>query len=71
MTENIQVKPPDGGWGWVIVFGSFMMNFIIFGILNTSGVLYVEFLVDLNTGKGETAWISSLTFGTLMFISEF
>ena len=22
-------KPPDGGWGWIIVFACFMFNFII------------------------------------------
>ena len=22
-------KPPDGGWGWVIVFSCFMCNFIV------------------------------------------
>ena len=26
--------PPDGGWGWVICFASFMCNFI------TDGVVY-------------------------------
>ena len=23
------LKPPDGGWGWIIVFACFMFNFII------------------------------------------
>ena len=22
-------KPPDGGWGWIVVFSAFMCNFII------------------------------------------
>ena len=25
--------PPDGGWGWVVCFASFMCNFIIDGIV--------------------------------------
>ena len=25
--------PPDGGWGWVICFASFMCNFIVDGIV--------------------------------------
>lgn len=25
---------PDGGWGWVIVFASFMIHFIMDGLVN-------------------------------------
>lgn len=31
--------PPDGGWGWVVVFASFMCNLILDGIAYTFGVL--------------------------------
>lgn len=27
-TENVQPTPPDGGWGWMVVFGSFMIHII-------------------------------------------
>ena len=31
--------PPDGGWGWVICFASFMCNLVLDGIAYTFGVL--------------------------------
>ncbi|XP_052104720.1 monocarboxylate transporter 12-like isoform X1 [Mytilus californianus] len=62
-------RPLDGRYGWVIVFAAFMMNFIVFGILNSFGILFVELSEELQTGKAATAWISSITFGTLMVSS--
>ena len=31
--EYSEILPPDGGWGWVVCFASFMCNFIIDGIV--------------------------------------
>lgn len=55
-----EAKPPDGGWGWVVVFASFMVNLIADGITFSFGVIYVEFLNYFNEGKAKTAWIGSL-----------
>lgn len=55
-----EAKPPDGGWGWVVVFASFFVNLIADGITFSFGVIYVEFLNYFNEGKAKTAWIGSL-----------
>ncbi|XP_064638129.1 monocarboxylate transporter 12-B-like [Lineus longissimus] len=59
---NIPV-PPDGGWGWVVVFASFMIHVIADGIVYSFGIFYVEFLEYFESGKGDTAWIASLMVG--------
>jgi hypothetical protein len=33
------VKPPDGGYGWVVVFASFCSNAIVDGIIFTGQIL--------------------------------
>lgn len=55
-----EAKPPDGGWGWVVVFASFMVNLIADGITFSFGVIYVELLKYFGEGKAKTAWIGSL-----------
>lgn len=59
--------PPDGGYGWVIVFASFMCNMIVDGIAYTFGVFLGEFVRYFGEGKGKTAWVGSLLSG--MYLS--
>ncbi|XP_053548218.1 monocarboxylate transporter 9 [Bombina bombina] len=56
-------KPPDGGWGWVIVVISFFIQLLCYGSPLAVGVLYVEWLDIFNEGKGKTAWVGSLAAG--------
>lgn len=57
MTE---ARPPDGGWGWVVVFASFLVNLIADGITFSFGVFYMHFLEYFGEGKGKTAWIGGI-----------
>ncbi|XP_067013659.2 monocarboxylate transporter 14 isoform X2 [Anabrus simplex] len=59
--------PPDGGYGWVIVFASFLCNMIVDGIAYTFGVFLGEFVEFFGEGKGKTAWVGSLLSG--MYLS--
>ncbi|KAM4637084.1 monocarboxylate transporter 9 isoform 1-T2 [Discoglossus pictus] len=56
-------RPPDGGWGWVIVTASFITQFLGYGSPLAVGILYVEWLDIFNEGKGKTAWVGSLAAG--------
>ena len=38
-----QFQPPDGGcWAWLVMLASFLCNGIIFGTINSNGVIYDE-----------------------------
>ncbi|XP_049869476.1 monocarboxylate transporter 9-like [Pectinophora gossypiella] len=55
-----EARPPDGGWGWVVVFASFMVNLIADGITFSFGVFFPHFLEYFGEGKGKTAWIAGI-----------
>lgn len=62
-------KPPDGGWGWVVVVVSFFTQFLCYGSPLAVGVLYVEWLDAFGEGKGKTAWVGSLASGVGLLAS--
>ncbi|XP_035784532.1 uncharacterized protein LOC118462702 [Anopheles albimanus] len=53
-------KIPDGGYGWVIVFSSFMISLIMDGVSFSFGLIYTELLDYFGASKSKTAWIGSL-----------
>ncbi|XP_018905157.2 uncharacterized protein [Bemisia tabaci] len=59
--------PPDGGYGWVIVFASFLSNMIVDGIAYTFGIFLQEFVKHFGESQGKTAWVGSLLSG--MYLS--
>lgn len=55
-----EARPPDGGWGWVVVFASFMVNLIADGITFSFGVFFTHFLEYFGESKGKTACIAGI-----------
>ena len=45
------VVPPDGGWGWMVVFSSFLIHIIADGIVYSFGIFFVEFIDFFNASK--------------------
>lgn len=71
VVEDEIPPPPNGGYGWVIVFASFMCNLIVDGIGYSFGVFLPELVNYFEVGKGTIALVGSILAGTLLSVGKF
>jgi len=63
-TESItSISPPDGGWGWVIVFASFMIHIVADGITYSFGIFLIALIDKFNADRGSASLIPSILVG--------
>lgn len=65
------VVPPDGGWGWVVVFASFMCNMIVDGIIFSFGSFLEPISQEFNVTKAYVALVGSLMSGFYLIAGPF
>ncbi|KAG7208740.1 hypothetical protein KM043_014936 [Ampulex compressa] len=63
-SKNVRTKmvPPDGGWGWVVLFSALLVNFLIPGTVKSFGVLFVEFLHVFKASSSAASWMPALCY---------
>ncbi|KAM4586204.1 monocarboxylate transporter 8 [Fundulus diaphanus] len=66
--------PPEGGWGWLVVFAATWCNGSIFGIMNSFGILHTKLAeehqdLDEKTSQFKVAWVGALAMGMIFFCS--
>lgn len=66
-------EPPEGGFGWMVVFAATWCNGSIFGIHNSVGILY-SMLLEEEKEKNrqvefQAAWVGALAMGMIFFCS--
>ncbi|XP_064811223.1 monocarboxylate transporter 8-like isoform X2 [Oncorhynchus masou masou] len=66
--------PPEGGFGWLVVFAATWCNGSIFGIQNSFGILHMMLVKDHadpndNTSQFKVAWVGALAMGMIFFCS--
>ncbi|KAK5600429.1 hypothetical protein CRENBAI_021726 [Crenichthys baileyi] len=66
--------PPEGGWGWLVVFAATWCNGSIFGIQNSFGILHMMLVQEHTDPKDPTsqfkvAWVGALAMGMIFFCS--
>ncbi|KAA0166260.1 hypothetical protein FNF31_01486 [Cafeteria roenbergensis] len=63
--------PPDGGWGWAVVAGSFCAHVVILGTHYSSGVFLVAFLNFWpDSDASSAAWVASLPMAMVLIGSR-
>nr|XP_033487623.1 monocarboxylate transporter 8 [Epinephelus lanceolatus] len=66
--------PPEGGFGWLVVFAATWCNGSIFGIQNSFGILHMMLVKehavpDDKTAQFKVAWVGALAMGMIFFCS--
>lgn len=61
--------PPDGGYGWVVVFAAFISNMITDGTAFSFGVLYDDLLDYFNESESKTSFVGSIFMGVPLLAS--
>lgn len=60
--DDYEMVPPDGGWGWLVLAGSMLVNILVPGTIKSFGVLFVEFLEAFQASPSTAAWIPALCY---------
>ncbi|XP_072259481.1 monocarboxylate transporter 4 [Pyxicephalus adspersus] len=59
------VKAPDGGWGWAVLFGCFVITGFSYAFPKAVSVFFKELIKEFGIGYSDTAWISSILLAML------
>ncbi|XP_061816051.2 monocarboxylate transporter 13 isoform X2 [Nerophis lumbriciformis] len=60
---------PDGGWGWVLVAALFVSTSLVFGLMRSLGIFFVEFVQYFDESAQAISWISSTGLAAQQFFS--
>uniref|UniRef100_A0A3Q2YLI1 Major facilitator superfamily (MFS) profile domain-containing protein n=1 Tax=Hippocampus comes TaxID=109280 RepID=A0A3Q2YLI1_HIPCM len=59
-TRPTDFKPPDGGWGWMVVIGAHISIGFSYATPKALSIFFKDIQLDLQAGYSEIAWISSI-----------
>ncbi|KAA3670180.1 uncharacterized protein DEA37_0008071, partial [Paragonimus westermani] len=67
--DDVQpLTPPDGGWGWLIVLGSFMCMFLVDGVCFSYGIFLSELESTFGASKMQMTLAGSLLTGCYFMV---
>lgn len=64
------VKAPDGGWGWAVLAGCFVITGFSYAFPKAVSVFFKELIREFGVGYSDTAWVSSILLAMLYGTGE-
>ncbi|KAK7938354.1 hypothetical protein WMY93_001680 [Mugilogobius chulae] len=64
-TGGPAVKAPDGGWGWAVLLGCFVITGFSYAFPKAVSVFFKELIREFGVGYSDTAWVSSILLAML------
>ncbi|XP_027143470.1 monocarboxylate transporter 13 isoform X2 [Larimichthys crocea] len=68
-SQSDEAEDPDGGWGWVLVGALFVSTSLVFGLMRSLGIFFVEFVQYFDESAHAISWISSTGLAAQQFFS--
>lgn len=69
-SRNDEAEGLDGGWGWVLVGALFISTSLVFGLMRSLGIFFVEFVQYFDESAQAISWITSTGLAAQQFFSE-
>lgn len=69
-TSAPAVPPPDGGWGWAVVFASFISIGFSYAFPKAIPVFFKDLQILFNTSVSQIAWITSIMLAVMYAAGE-
>nr|XP_015802371.2 monocarboxylate transporter 13 [Nothobranchius furzeri]XP_054603757.1 monocarboxylate transporter 13 [Nothobranchius furzeri] len=68
-SRSDEAEGPDEGWGWVLVAAMFVSTSLVFGLMRSLGIFFVEFVKHFEESAQAISWISSIGLAAQQFFS--
>lgn len=62
---NLGYTPPDGGWGWAVVLGSFISIGFSYAFPKSLTIYYKEIQEYFSVSYSQIAWVSSVMLASM------
>nr|XP_057939080.1 monocarboxylate transporter 2-like [Doryrhamphus excisus] len=59
-TSGLAFKPPDGGWGWMVVIGAHISIGFAYSTPKALSIFFKAIQADLQASDSDVAWVSSI-----------